>query len=129
MGLATAKFSRLLFEIKHFLFLLNLNYTSVGLCKYANGSTVRGNFSPVNDLATCPNRSFRSCADIKIVANAASSQVYVPNPAKPIKDSPQVFFCRVFRADYDAKMNPTEIPNTRADPNKFIGFYLINILF
>ena len=23
----------------------------------------------------------------------------------------------------DAKMNPTEIPNTRADPNKFIGFY------
>ena len=29
----------------------------------------------------------------------------------------------------DAKMNPTEIPNTRADPNKFIGFYLIKILF
>jgi len=111
---------QVLFDV--FIFKTQANY----ICKYADGST-KGIGDYAKLVATygdniCPQQSFRTCADIKIEPNPdLPTEVYKPNPVKPLIDSPKVFSCRTFGLEYDQKMSPMTSPNMRQDPYKFIG--------
>lgn len=100
------------------------------ICKYANGSTKglgendidRAKLLAIYGENFCPQQSFRTCSDIKIEVNPdLLSEVYKPNPVKPLIDSPKVFACRTFGLEYDQKMTPMTSPNLRPDPYKFTG--------
>lgn len=69
-----------------------------------------------------PHQSFRSWADIKIVADTSKPvQVYVSNPVQPAKSYPLLFSCvnygDEFRTSIGSSSNPTT--NPRQTPDKY----------
>jgi len=78
-----------------------------------------------------PHQSFRSCADIKIVADPNNSLAqYVANPVGQAKSYPQLFTCNNFGFEYgNNSMSPKLNPRQTPDKYKSNGAGLFCTLF
>ena len=67
-----------------------------------------------------PHQSFRSCADVKIVADPNNpSAVYVSNPVGQANNYTQLFTCNSFGFEYEEENSMSPNLNPRQSPDKY----------